>query len=102
MYVTAKMKVAETEYEADDPRGQRDDIHLEVEDVRVTLYNGITGRNGQFQDASKYRDPVCYEDIRLFKDELVLKDIPYTFDCDNLFSAEMRIENVKKVTLNKI
>ena len=99
MNVSSKMKVdPEEDLEADDPSGQRNETNLVVEDVTVTLY-GLSVRNGQYQDASKYRDPVCYEDIRLFKEDLVLTDVPFAFDSD---FAEMRIDNVIKVTLNRL
>ena len=89
------MSVDETNYEADDPRRQLPDVTLDVEGIQITCYNtNLLERNGRLQDANKYRDSSCYEDIKLCEGDLVLTDSPYEFDCQ---IEPMRIENVRKV-----
>ena len=98
------MSVDETKYEADDPSRQLKDVTLAVEDVQITYFssrlrlsesdNYTIERNGGLQDANKYRDSSCYEDIKLFEEDLVLTDSQYEFDCQ---IEPMRIENVRKV-----
>ena len=87
------MSVDKTNYETDDPRRQLPDITLDVEDVQITYYNPTERNRGLF-DANKYRDSTCYEDIKLFEEDLVLTDSQYEFDCQ---IEPMRIENVRKV-----
>jgi len=98
------MSVDEKNYEADDPRRQLPDVTLDVEGVQITCFdsrltlresdNYTIDRNGGLRDANKYKDSSCYEDIKLFEEDLVLTDSPYEFDCQ---IEPMRIENVRKV-----
>ena len=98
------MSVDETNYETDDPRRQLPDVTLDVEGVQITWFssqprlggtdNDPIERNRGLLDANKYRDSTCFEDIKLFKEDLVLTDSPYEFDCQ---IEPMRIENVRKV-----
>ena len=98
------MSVDETNYETDDPRRQLPDVTLDVEGVQITCFSSHLRLGGSdynpnestrgLLDANKYRDSTCYEDIKLFEEDLVLTDSPYEFDCQ---IEPMRIENVRKV-----
>ena len=94
------MKDDKRDYQTDDHRTQQPEFTIPVEDVQVQFYNlnvgENKGRSGGRQDASKYQDAVCYDPIKLFNEELALSDIPFAFDSD---FDEMKIENVKKVTI---
>ena len=93
------MKDDKKDYQTDDHRAQQPEFTIPVEDVQVQFYNlnvgDNKGRSGGRQDATKYQDPVCYDPIKLFNEELALSDIPFAFDSD---FDEMKIENVRKVT----
>ena len=101
------MPVDEKYYEADDPRKQLPDVTLDVEDVQVTAFssrlrlggseNIVARRNRGLQDATKYQDSSCYEDIKLFKEDLVLTDTPFTIDNFDYNFNQIKMEDVRTV-----